>query len=280
MAIRLNELYRPITATPFMSSCAYTEISPCEALAPYICCFWGTKQNITTIASNEIHNGLVIPDTCMDIILDINFTTNRVSNSFCGIQDKNFTTCSEDISATVCTFAVRFYAWAVTLFSDDDMGAVLNAFVDTEHYFKRLKKELETQLLDGETITDRIAITENYLLRRLNKNRENTDVMNAIYKMIHSKGNTTIKKLTNYACISDRQLERLFKMHIGVSPKKLLNMIRYQYLLQDIVYNGNFDVHNAVFEYGFSDQAHLINEFKRYHTMTPLTARKFAFCNK
>lgn len=280
MAIRLNELYRPITATPFMSSCVYTEISPCVALAPYICCFWGTKGNIKTIASNEIHNGLVNPDTCMDIILDINFTTNHVSNSFCGIQDKTFTSYSQDVSATVCTFAVRFYAWAVTLFSDDDMGAVLNAFVDTEHYFKTFKKELETQLLDSETITERIAIAEKYLLRRLNKNRENADVMNAIYEMIRSKGNTTIKNLTDYACIGDRQLERLFKIHIGVSPKKLLNMIRYQYLLQNIIYNCSFDVHNAIFEYGFSDQAHLINEFKRFHTMTPLKARAFAFGNK
>jgi hypothetical protein len=140
MAINLNKLYCPITATPFTQNSAYIEIPPCEALAPYICCYWGTSDNITTVASNEIHHGLVIPDTCMDIILDVNFTDNKIGNSFCGIQDKSFTSSSQNISATICTFAVRFYAWSVALFADEDMSMILNSFVDTEQYFKKYKK--------------------------------------------------------------------------------------------------------------------------------------------
>ncbi len=41
---KLNNIYRPITAQPFLSDQAYTEIQPCEALKPYICCFWGTRK--------------------------------------------------------------------------------------------------------------------------------------------------------------------------------------------------------------------------------------------
>ena len=38
--LSLTKMYRPITAQPFDRSDGYREISPCEALKPYIRCFW------------------------------------------------------------------------------------------------------------------------------------------------------------------------------------------------------------------------------------------------
>ena len=40
----LSKIYRPITANPFRNNIMHTEISPCPALSPYICCYWGTKK--------------------------------------------------------------------------------------------------------------------------------------------------------------------------------------------------------------------------------------------
>lgn len=38
--IELSGFYRPLTARPFLSDSSYREIVPCEALRPYIVCFW------------------------------------------------------------------------------------------------------------------------------------------------------------------------------------------------------------------------------------------------
>ncbi|RCX21095.1 AraC-like DNA-binding protein [Anaerobacterium chartisolvens] len=276
MVKELYKLYRPITATPFSCGETYIEIPPCETLAPYICCFWGTSKNIKTVAPNEIQNGVVIPDTCMDIIWEVDFTNNQIGNSFCGIQDISFISSSKNISVEVCTFAIRFYAWAVILFADEDMKSVLNSFFDTGYYFKDFKYKLESALLNRNTIAERIEITEKYLLQRINKNRENHNVMNSIYKMLISRGNVSIKELTEYASVSPRQLERLFKQVIGTSPKQFTNLLRYQYLWQDIVCRKYFNVQDAVFKYGYCDQAHLLNDFKSYHTMTPTQAKEYA----
>lgn len=272
----LFKLYHPITQTPLSHSETYIELPPCEALAPYICCYWGTYNNITTIASGEVDNGIVIPDTCMDIIFDVNFTNNRISNTFCGIQNRSFISSSPTVSAYICSFAIRFYAWAVILFADEDMKTVLNTFNKTDYYFKFLKENLESVLIDTRTIEERIKITESYLLRRINKNRENPNVMNAIYKILNSKGNIRIKELADYASVSSRQLERLFKETTGISPKQLADLVRYQYLWQDIIYCKDFDIQDAVLKYGYCDQAHLLNDFRNYHTMTPIEAKTFA----
>ena len=59
----LSNLYRPITAQPFVNSETYIEIPPCEELKPYICCFWGIPKPYTSIAISEAKHDLVIPDT-------------------------------------------------------------------------------------------------------------------------------------------------------------------------------------------------------------------------
>ncbi len=66
-------IYRPITATPFLNDETYCEIAPCEALNPYIRCFWGAKKTLVSLCKNE-EFGLVIPDTCMDIRQEIIFS--------------------------------------------------------------------------------------------------------------------------------------------------------------------------------------------------------------
>ncbi len=82
--------------------------------------------------------------------------------------------------------------------------------------------------------------------------------------------------LTQEVLLGNRQLERLFLEYIGVSPKSLASMVRYQYLWSEILYNKDFNIMDAVYKYGYSDQAHLCHDFKKYHSMNMSDARKHA----
>lgn len=55
------------------------------------------------------------------------------------------------------------------------------------------------------------------------------------------------------------------------------NLVRYQFLWRDILLEKDFDVLSAVHKYGYSDQSHLLREFKRYHSMDIQEARNLAF---
>ena len=272
----LSKIYRPITANPFRNNIMHTEISPCPALSPYICCYWGTKESICADDHCKSDNDLVIPDTCMDIIININHTEGYSNNLFCGIQDKSFISINKKNTSKVSTFGIRFYAWAVILFAHENMCNSLNAAIDAEMYFTNLKKELQERMSECKNIYERIEIAEQVLMKRINKKYENSVVMNTVYKIIETKGRASIKELCAYSCISDRQLQRLFKENIGVSPKKLEDLVRYQILWKDIANNGLNNIQDRVYEYGFSDQSHLINSFKKYHTLTPKNALKYA----
>lgn len=63
-------------------------------------------------------------------------------------------------------------------------------------------------------------------------------------------------------------MERLFHEYIGMTPKKLSNLVRYQCLWRDIVSQSHFNILDAVYKYGYTDSSHLKREFKRYHSMS------------
>jgi AraC-like DNA-binding protein len=274
---KLSDIYYPITATPFNRDETYVEIEPCKDLKPYIRCFWGTLKPYIDNPSSKLESSLVTPDTCMDIIFDIDISKNQLTDIFCGINDTSFTTEKQESSATISSFAIRFYCWAVPLFSDEAMNRALNTFTETEVYFKKFKRDLENILLTSTSIVDRVGKVQDYLLMRLNINKQNNNLMNAVYKILQSKGTASISELMEFTTISQRQLERLLLEYVGVSPKKLSGLIRYQYLWQDIVRGNSISIQDLVSKYAYVDQAHLLRDFKKYHSMTPRDARAFAF---
>lgn len=246
--MKLHNIYKPITATPFACSDSYMEFEPCDELKPYIRCFWGTKKPITQIKSDIPSQSLIIPDTCMDIIFHVNFTENRIDSMFCGIDDRSFSTYDKnDKEMELSTFAIRFYPWSVIPFAEESMK-----------------------------MEDRIAAAEQYLWKSIRLKRSNHTVMEAMAEILQRKGNLKIDRLAKDIHTSNRQLERMFKENIGISPKKLSSLVRYQYLWKDVLFQKEFHVLNAVHELGYADQAHLLNDFRRFHTMSVGDAKKYA----
>lgn len=275
--MKLYEVYHPITATPFACSESYMEFAPCEELKRYIRCFWGTKKPYLQRKTNMETHGIVTPDTCMDIIFNIDFTNNRIQGGFCGIDDRTFSTHnSNEEERVVSTFAIRFYAWSAFLFSEESMQDTKNAFFAVDCHFSRLKKEIEPLLFDVVSMEDRIKLVEKYLLNHMHLKRKNHILTEAVRELLVRKGNIGIGELSREIHTSSRQIERVFRENIDISPKQLSSLIRYQYVWYDILHQPGFRVLDAVYQYGYTDQAHLLRDFKRFHSMGIAEAKRYA----
>lgn len=148
-------------------------------------------------------------------------------------------------------------------------------FAETVH-FSKLKKELEPQLFDVVDMRGRIRIAERYLLSHMHPERCSHILMEAMAEILRGKGSLGIGQLSKEIHVSSRQLERVFRKSVGIAPKQLSSLIRYQYLWNDILFGRDFCVQDAVCRYGYTDQAHLLHDFKRFHSMTIPGARKYA----
>lgn len=267
----LSSVYKPITAESPVYREAYYEVEPCEELKPYIRCFWGTAKPCET-PNTDI---LVIPDTCMDIIFNVDHTKNSIDSSFCAINEKAFLSSEIIHNDSVSTFAIRFYPWGAALFSDEDLCKSKNGCFDLSVHFDYIKREFEPLLFESDSLYERINLAEKILIKHKNEKRQNDHVMNSIYHMIRSNGTARIADICSYTSVSDKHLERLFNERIGISPKGLQSLIRYQLLWKDILKSKSFNALDAVDKYGYFDQAHLINDFKKHHLTTPEKAKSF-----
>ncbi|MEZ3436017.1 MAG: helix-turn-helix domain-containing protein [Lachnospiraceae bacterium] len=275
-----NIFYMPLTAAPFRRSAKYKELFPINGkLAEYIRCFWGSER---PYRGNEKPSSadIVIPDTCMDIIYYIDHTEQTVTGGFCGMNDASFLNYENSKPGHLLSiFSIRFYAWGAYAFSEDSLSGTLNGFCDIQSRFRQLDALLRPQLLEKRSLEERTGIAEEFLLRQMFSVRQNHIVNTAAGQILLHKGALSVEGLARECFVSVRQLERLFHEYIGINPKKLCNLVRYQYLWQEILNNPKLHIQDAVWKYGYNDQSHLIREFKRYHAMDIGGAKRYAYQN-
>lgn len=293
----LSDLYYPITANPAGSG----EYPPSSALRPYIRCFWGSVPEMEEQAEelkNRDRDGVknaagavngacalldrtetIIPDSCMDIIWEWDETTGEASGIFCGINDAPFEVGQGSRKAGRQWFAIRFHFWAVHLFADEHLQDVLNVHAAVEQYFSFFRRELGEKLRGTFTMSDRIAAAELFLLRRLEyASRSNDGMMNAVHRILKSRGVVTAGELEYSSGLGSRQLERLFRQYIGLPPKKVADLVRFQNAWLDLyrLTPRSGGLQDLVYAYGYSHQSHFINNFKKFAGRTPLDALKYA----
>lgn len=88
--------------------------------------------------------------------------------------------------------------------------------------------------------------------------------------ILQHKGSVSSKDLENFTGYSERHLERKFEDYLGISPKKYTNIIRLHYFLS-LMKEAASDKNMTALSYhaGYSDQSHLIREFKKNIGLTP-----------
>jgi AraC-like DNA-binding protein len=69
--------------------------------------------------------------------------------------------------------------------------------------------------------------------------------------------------------VSHGHLDRQFTEQVGLSPRTLARILRMRRLLEEIDVHGSVGWADKAAELGWSDQAHLIRDFKRHTGVTP-----------
>lgn len=115
-----------------------------------------------------------------------------------------------------------------------------------------------------------IGIIEAFLLRRLSAFPEyNLSRMREALKEINAVPRIKISRLSEIACLGKKQFGRLFLEYTGSTPKDLMRIIRMQRALYILQQNTNTPFAALAYECGFSDQSHMIREFRIFSGYTP-----------
>ncbi|MEM7110585.1 MAG: helix-turn-helix domain-containing protein, partial [Bacteroidota bacterium] len=110
---------------------------------------------------------------------------------------------------------------------------------------------------------DLVDELEKYLIDFLAESRPNERVEKAVGYILANAGLVKVSELTEYAGLSERQLERGFKQFIGLTPKRYIRIIRFAHIFKRVNANGNKWTEIAL-DSGFFDQSHFIKDFKEF----------------
>lgn len=171
----------------------------------------------------------------------------------------------------VNTFAVSFYPYGFSNFISEPIKDLVNKETPLGHLFGEVAaKELEEKIIKAADTKERIGYIEKFLFDRLNdKIIIDNIVKTTVDILLLTKGSTQINEILKQDLSKRRQLERKFLKQVGVSPKQLGKVIRFQSVLKLLINEKIDNLTNIAYKSGYYDQSHFIKDFKEFTGISP-----------
>lgn len=265
----MTRLYRPLQPPVIQQGLLhdhyhYQEYEPCKSLEPYVACYW--TSDFALAGHAQLHR--IIPDGCIDIIVD----RKAASFSKGAFISELMTSCEVlDLWQPQSLFGIRFFAETASLFLRNPVSGFLGSPPLLSDLWGNEAGLLVEEMMEAPGIRDMIEIVERRLLGCLQRHTSLSQgvLQTSIAYLYAAGGNLTVRALAETLCYSERNLRRLFQHELGVSPKELAQVIRFQALLQCLYHGAPDRLTQLAHTFGYFDQPHFIKDFKRYYGLLP-----------
>ena len=150
------------------------------------------------------------------------------------------------------------------------MHEFTNRVVDLEDLFGTRAHRLVRQLYEGPSWEARFAILDTTLAARLETARiPSAEVVWSWHRLLEASGRLRISQLADELGWSQKHLIAQFHEQIGVSPKVLARILRFQGALHRLEDGDGDHWAEIALDCGYYDQAHLIRDFRAFSGLPP-----------
>jgi AraC-like DNA-binding protein len=238
-------------------------VKPSYALSNYIKCYWVIEAN------SYNHSERIIAGVDPQILFHYKLPFIDVQDNGHSEPQPQSTICGQVLTPrsvqtnSICgAIGVVFYPHTVNLLIPVSMYEISNQSYNAADVFKPLG-EIEDKIREGKTVSERITILETFFLKQLLQvDLDNFKLMSWVVESINcSKGQIAVDAILKETKFSERQLERLFRSNIGVSPKKYCEFRKLHNAIS--LLNTSLSLTEIAYEAGYYDQAHFCKVFKR-----------------
>ncbi|MGL5274682.1 DUF6597 domain-containing transcriptional factor [Myroides sp.] len=243
----------------------YQEIIPIKQLQPYVQYVWIIEDMSNNIG---VHNFKIIPDGVPTLIYqDIpNHLTEQSSTHKSPLyvygQFTKYT--NQVIDGPYRIIGVYLKSTALKALFNIDASEFKNKNIALEDL---VSSSVLEQLLNAITVEEKVEILSTFLLSRVTAIKYSNP--KAVYASDLLKEGKELKEVQLEMNISERSLERIFKEHIGMSPKFFSRIMRFQSSLNLYRNNAFENLTDLTYQSNYFDQSHLIREFKEFTGVSP-----------
>jgi len=170
-------------------------------------------------------------------------------------------------------FGIKFRPGAFYPFVKSSISAFTDKVIPLSEIFGADALALERAIvpLDDADKDQMIEAAEAFLRARLPEQDDNVRLVNDIVSCITADREITkVDTVVSRLGVGKRQMQRLFSLYVGVSPKWVIKRYRMHEAVERLAEGGAVDWPQLALDLGYFDQAHFIKEFKSMVGRSPL----------
>ncbi len=175
---------------------------------------------------------------------------------------------------TVCCIGIRFFPatghhffkCTMDQLTDKIQISTPEQFDGAANLYSQIRKSLDASAGHAEII----KLIESHLIEVLkNSKTQPQSLLINILKAIHQKQEITLPQISDKFNISPRDIQRLFKTYVGVTPKIYIRLNKIKNAKTKIANDEFQSLTQLSLDAGYFDQAHFIRDFKAFMQDTP-----------
>lgn len=254
----------------------YKTRPPHKLLEPYVDCIWLlVSTDVRPVPEPEI----VLPDGKIELIVHFGDHFEKLESGKKFVKQAR-TLLSGQLTekiflrstGSIGMVAVRFKPGGSSRFFRFPHDEISDQVLNFRDIAESESIQLQEQILNALTHDEQMLILENFLIGRMEKQNPKLNdsfVLQACRYIVQSGGEYTVNDLVKLTGTSERQLERRFKSEVGLSPKMLLRIARFQRFLSMSGSGKITSLTDAALVCGYYDQAHFIRDFHAFSGVSP-----------
>ncbi|HKS10232.1 MAG TPA: DUF6597 domain-containing transcriptional factor [Pyrinomonadaceae bacterium] len=249
----------------------YREVKPTPPLRSFVECFWTLEGDGFVDGSPPER---ILPDGCVELILNFGDRFLQHVGNEKKRQPRNFIVGQMtgpiliSASGVVRLLAIRFQPGGTRPFIDLPANEIADRVVELGFLSRSFERSLLDACEEAVNLDQKIAAVDAFLVSRLNDGKFDSHLLALAASIIDRRGLVSVDQLASSAGVSSRQLERRFLQEIGLGPKLLARIVRFQQVFRAVDQSNPAWAEVAV-ECGYYDQAHLIRDFNQFAQQSP-----------
>jgi AraC-like DNA-binding protein len=252
----------------------YREITPPASLRPHVRCIWRLVGPRSVAAQPEP----IVPDGCVEMVLNVaDAFVRHTRHDACRSHTQPLRLVAGQItraitiepSGRVDLWGIRFHPWSAAAFLGVSGDELRDQFLTLEEARNPLESELR-YLDDIEGDAARYDAIVGALSRRANRIAAPDKLLSGLVNLAaEHREPLSVRGLAKRAGVSTRRVQTLFRDGVGLSPKQLLRIARFQRALGLARSDATLSWSAVAVRAGYYDQAHLIHESNEIVGCTP-----------
>jgi AraC-like DNA-binding protein len=173
------------------------------------------------------------------------------------------------IHGTIDCFVIMFQPSALHRLFSLPMREVTDRDYDARLVLGPMISSLEQRLYDCRSFAERAAVANEFLLRRALATGALDGVAAAANQILRRAAGVRIPAMANRAGLSIRQFERRFVEQVGMGPKLLARIARFEAVMDHMTRSSAESWTGVAQRFGYYDQMHMVHEFAEFTGETP-----------